>query len=150
MNEQILERVQERASAFCNTTTAEIEVEGVNPVVCMINDLLLPHHTNAPTHCIVSTVFYICKLITCIKIHTLTRSPLMSYVYIYICGVPCKARSFSVVYMDLRLATLKAVSFYFLHNVSTLNQCRKLSCVTVVYKYCTWLATKFTLITHGI
>jgi hypothetical protein len=26
--------------------------------------------------------------------------------------------------MDLRLATLKAVSFYLLHNVSTLNQCR--------------------------
>jgi hypothetical protein len=30
-------------------------------------------------------------------------------------------------YMDRRLATLKAVSFYLLHNVSTLNQCRKLS-----------------------
>jgi hypothetical protein len=29
-------------------------------------------------------------------------------------------------YMDLRLATLKAVSFYFLHNVSTLNQRRNL------------------------
>jgi hypothetical protein len=38
----------------------------------------------------------------------------------------------SYVYMDLRLATLKAVSFYLLHNVSTLNQCRKLSCGTVV------------------
>jgi hypothetical protein len=36
--------------------------------------------------------------------------------------------------MDLRLATLKAVSFYLLHNVSTLNQCKKLSCVTVVCK----------------
>jgi hypothetical protein len=36
--------------------------------------------------------------------------------------------------MDLRLATLKAVSFYFLENVSTLNQCRKFSCVTVVCK----------------
>jgi hypothetical protein len=35
-------------------------------------------------------------------------------------------------YMDLRLATLKAVCFYLLHNVSTLNQCRKLSCGTVV------------------
>jgi hypothetical protein len=39
------------------------------------------------------------------------------------------------IYMDLRLATLKAVSFYLLHNVSTLNQCRKLSCVTVVCKH---------------
>jgi hypothetical protein len=29
--------------------------------------------------------------------------------------------------MDLRLATLKTVSFYLLHNVSTLSQCRKLS-----------------------
>jgi hypothetical protein len=37
--------------------------------------------------------------------------------------------------MDLCLATLKAVSFYLLHNVSTLNQCRKLSCVTVVCKH---------------
>jgi hypothetical protein len=37
--------------------------------------------------------------------------------------------------MDLRLATLKAVSFYLLHNFSTLNQCRKLSCVTVVCKH---------------
>jgi hypothetical protein len=36
--------------------------------------------------------------------------------------------------MDLRLATLKAVS-YFLNNVSTLNQCRKLSYGTVVCKH---------------
>jgi hypothetical protein len=62
----------------------------------------------------------------------LTLSLLMSYVY----GAPCKARNFNVVYiyMELRLAALKAFSFYFLHNVSTLNQCRKLSCVTVVSK----------------
>jgi hypothetical protein len=39
------------------------------------------------------------------------------------------------IYMDLRLATLKAVSFYLLHNVSTLNQCRELSCGTVVCKH---------------
>jgi hypothetical protein len=38
-------------------------------------------------------------------------------------------------YMDLRLATLKAVSLYLLNNVSTLNPCRKLSCVTVVGKH---------------
>jgi hypothetical protein len=37
--------------------------------------------------------------------------------------------------MDLRLAMLKAVSFYLLHNVSRLNQCRKFSCVTVVCKH---------------
>jgi hypothetical protein len=37
--------------------------------------------------------------------------------------------------MDLRLATLKAFSFYLLHNVSTLNQCRKFSCGTVVCKH---------------
>jgi hypothetical protein len=37
--------------------------------------------------------------------------------------------------MDLRLATLKAVSFYLLHNVSTLNQRKKFSCVTVVCKH---------------
>jgi hypothetical protein len=37
--------------------------------------------------------------------------------------------------MDLRLATLKLVSFYLLQSVSTLNQRRKLSCVTVVCKH---------------
>jgi hypothetical protein len=36
--------------------------------------------------------------------------------------------------MNLRLATLKAVSFYLLHNISTLNQCRILSCGPVVCK----------------
>jgi hypothetical protein len=46
----------------------------------------------------------------------------MEYIHIY-------------VHMNLRLATLKAVSFYLLHNVSTPNQCRKLSCVTVVCKH---------------
>jgi hypothetical protein len=38
-------------------------------------------------------------------------------------------------YMDLRLATLKAVSLYLLHNVSTLNQCRIFFCVTAVCKH---------------
>jgi hypothetical protein len=37
--------------------------------------------------------------------------------------------------MDVRLTTLKAVSFDLKHNVSTLNQCRKLSCSTVVCKH---------------
>jgi hypothetical protein len=41
----------------------------------------------------------------------------------------------SYIYMDLRLATLKAVSFYLLHNVSTLKQCTKFSCGTVVCKH---------------
>jgi extradiol dioxygenase family protein len=37
--------------------------------------------------------------------------------------------------MDLRLATLKAVTFYLLHNVSTLDQCRKLYCGIFVCKH---------------
>jgi hypothetical protein len=69
-------------------------------------------------------------------ISQLTLSLLMSYIY----GAPCKARNFNVVYiyyiyMDLCLAMLKAVSFYLLHNVSTLIQCRKFSCVTGVCKH---------------
>jgi hypothetical protein len=63
----------------------------------------------------------------------------MSYKY----EAPCKARNFNVIYiyiyiyiyMDLQLATLKAASFYLPHNVSTLNQCRKFSCNTVVCKH---------------
>jgi hypothetical protein len=50
--------------------------------------------------------------------------------------------------MDLRLATLKAVSSYLLHNFSTLNQFRKFPvsqlCVNI------FPATKITLITNGI
>jgi hypothetical protein len=76
----------------------------------------------------------------------LTLNLLMSYIY----GAPCKARNFNIVYiyMDLRLVTLKAVSFYLLHNVSTLNQCRMFFCVTVVCKH--FASTKITLITNGI
>jgi hypothetical protein len=68
----------------------------------------------------------------------------------YIYGGPYKARNFNVIYtyMDLHLATLETVSFYLLHNVSTLNHRRKLSCVTVVCKHLP--ATKITIITNGI
>jgi hypothetical protein len=54
----------------------------------------------------------------------------------------------SYIYMDLSLATLKAVSFYLLHNVSTLNQRRNLTCAQLCVN--TLLATKVTLITDGI
>jgi hypothetical protein len=60
---------------------------------------------------------------------------------LYIWGAPCKGRNFNIlyiyiyIYMDLRLVMLKAVSFYLLHNVLTLNQCRKLSCGRVVCKH---------------
>jgi hypothetical protein len=37
--------------------------------------------------------------------------------------------------MDQRLSMLKVVSFYLLHNFSTLNQCRKSSYGTVVCKH---------------
>jgi hypothetical protein len=51
--------------------------------------------------------------------------------------------------MDLRLATLKAVSFYLLHNVSTLNQCAE---SYPVAQLCvnTLPPTKITLTTDGI
>jgi hypothetical protein len=47
----------------------------------------------------------------------------------------CKQWRTQEFFEDLRLATLKAVSFYLLHNVSKLNQCRNVSCVTVVCKH---------------
>jgi hypothetical protein len=50
--------------------------------------------------------------------------------------------------MDLRLSTLKAVSFYFLHNVSTLNQAESYPVAQLCVN--TLLATKVTLITDGI
>jgi hypothetical protein len=50
--------------------------------------------------------------------------------------------------MDLCLATLKTVSFYLLHNVSILNQCRNYPVAQLCVN--TLLATKVTLITDGI
>jgi hypothetical protein len=41
----------------------------------------------------------------------------------------------SYIYLDLRLAKLKAASFYLMHIVSTLDQYRKFSCGTVVCKH---------------
>jgi hypothetical protein len=62
----------------------------------------------------------------------LTLSLLMSYIY----GATWKPEILtSCIYMDLILVTLKAVSFYLLNNISTLNQCRKFSSVTVVCKH---------------
>jgi len=56
----------------------------------------------------------------------------MSYIY----GAPSKARNANVVYIYRpTFGKAKTVSFYFLHNVSTLNQCREVSCVTFVCKH---------------
>jgi hypothetical protein len=66
---------------------------------------------------------------------SLTLSLLMSYIYMELLVKPEILTLYIYIYMDLRLATLKAVSFYLPHNVSTLNQCRKFSCVTVVCKH---------------
>ena len=63
------------------------------------------------------------------------------YIYIYIYGAPSKAINANVVYIYIyyiygpRFGNAETVSFYFLHNVSTLNQCREVSCVTFVCKY---------------
>jgi hypothetical protein len=71
-----------------------------------------------------------CSDILVNKTFTLTLSLLM-----YICGAPCKARNFNVVYIWTYVwQRCKAVSFY-LRHVSTLNQCRKFSCGTVVCKH---------------
>jgi hypothetical protein len=61
----------------------------------------------------------------------LTLSLLMSYIY----GAPCRARNFNVAYIWTYVRQHWNRLFYLLHNVSTLNQCRKLSCGTVVRKH---------------
>jgi hypothetical protein len=88
------------------------------------------------------------NLDNCVKQHgILTLSLLMSYILVY--GAPSKAGNFNVVYIWTYVwQTLKAVSFNLLHNISTLNQCRTFSFVTVVVN--TLLATKVPLITDGI
>ena len=55
---------------------------------------------------------------------------------LYIYGAPSKARNANVVYMyGPTFGNAQTVSFYLLHNVSTLNQCREVSCVTFVCKH---------------
>ena len=50
---------------------------------------------------------------------------------IYISGAPSKARNANVVYIyGPTFGNAKTVSFYLLHIVSTLNQCREVSCVS--------------------
>jgi hypothetical protein len=56
----------------------------------------------------------------CLYMELLVKPEILMYVYIFI---------------ELHLATQKVVSLYLLHNFSTLNQCRKLSCGTVVCKH---------------
>jgi len=58
----------------------------------------------------------------------------MSYKY----GVSSKARNANVVYTIIYGPTFgnaETVSFYLLHNVPTLNQCREVSCVIFVCKH---------------
>jgi hypothetical protein len=69
------------------------------------------------------------------------------YIYIYMQLLVKPEILTSYIHMDLHLATLKAVSFYLLHDVLTLNQRRKLSCGTMCVN--TLLDTKVTLITDG-
>jgi hypothetical protein len=72
------------------------------------------------------------------EVDSLTLSLLMSYtVYIYMQLLVKPEILMSCIYMDLRLAMLKAICFYLLHNVLMLNQCRKLFCGTVVCKHFT-------------
>jgi len=57
------------------------------------------------------------------------------YIYIYIYGAPNKARNANAYIYGPTFGNAETVSFYLLHNVSTLNQCREISCVTFVCKY---------------
>ena len=54
----------------------------------------------------------------------LTLTLLISYIY----GAPSKARNANVYIYGTTFGNAETVSFYLLHNVSTLNQCREVSC----------------------
>ena len=57
---------------------------------------------------------------------TLTLSIPTSYLF----GAPSKGQNCSCsIFIDVHLVMLTAIYFYFLHNVSTLNECTKVSFV---------------------
>ena len=62
----------------------------------------------------------------------LTLRLLMSYIYMELLVKPEMLTSY--IYGP-RFGNAETVSFYLLHNVSTLNQCREVSCVTFVCKH---------------
>ena len=63
---------------------------------------------------------------------TLTRRLLMSYIYMELLVKPEMLTSY--IYGP-KFGNAETVSFYLLHNISTLNQCREVSCVTFVCKH---------------
>ena len=62
----------------------------------------------------------------------LTLRLLMSYIYMELLVKPAMLTSY--IYGHT-FGNAETVSFYLLHNVSTLNQCREVSCVTIVCKH---------------
>jgi len=58
----------------------------------------------------------------------------MSYIYIYMELLVKPEMQTSYIYGPT-FGNAETVSFYLLHNVSTLNQCREVSCVTFVCKH---------------
>ena len=65
---------------------------------------------------------------------SLTLRLLMSYIYIYMELLVKPDMLTSYIYGPT-LGNAETVSFYLLHNVSTLNQCREFCCVTFVCKH---------------
>jgi len=64
----------------------------------------------------------------------LTLRLLMSYIYIYM-ELLVKPEMLTSYIYGPTFGNAETVSFYLLHNVSTLNQCREVSCVTFVCKH---------------
>jgi len=67
-----------------------------------------------------------------LKLIILTLRLLMSYIYMELLVKPEMLMSY--IYGPT-FGNAETVSFYLLHNVSTLNQCREVSCVTFVCKH---------------
>jgi len=64
----------------------------------------------------------------------LTLRLLMSYIYIYMELLVKPEMQTSYIYGPM-FGNAETVSFYLLHNVLTLNQCREVFCVTFVFKH---------------
>ena len=58
----------------------------------------------------------------------------MSYIYKYM-DLLVKPEMLTLYIYGLTFGNAETVSFYLLHNVSTLNQCREVFCVTFVCKH---------------
>ena len=99
----------------------------------------MPGHMNVKL--ITTSSLHLVLFLSCVEYwQSLTLRLLISYIYMELLVKPEMLTSYIYIYIYIHIygptfGNAETVSFYLLHNVSSLNQCREVSCVTFVCKH---------------